>query len=360
MPIKRYKGSKAGNGRSLLRVTPGIGGKGYNNTPTTGKNRSGLPWLSGIEKDSDAAIASFAGFRGREIDIVTAYIELDEANDGWQAMIDDTDSNPNQIMERMENQGIKMAYGIPLLITAEKYQFTKCKRGNFDTYHQQIATKIARVYYDKLFYIRLGWEANRGYPWSFAGKDDKASDGDLADYAEAWARIARIYQTTLGDKLKMVWNHLKDGNIPIGAHYPGDDVVDVIGVDPYDNEQGLGSGWIDDDAAWAKFLGSYNKTTGDVRGIKGFLDFAKDKGKTLSFDEWGPTNRLYNSKTNPTPDPDGSDNAYYCAAMFKFMMDNRAYFEFETFFNGPGSHKINPEVPWLKKPRAAYKAAWKP
>jgi hypothetical protein len=185
---------------------------------------------------------------------------------------------------------------------------------------------------------------------------DAATPKELAHYAEGWARIARIYREESGGLIQIVWNHLKDSKTPIAKFYPGDDVVDIIGVDPYDNGQSLGSGFVNDEASWEKFLGSYDRASGMVKGIKGFRDFAIEHDKGIAYCEWGASNQ---SGTEPLKE-DGSNNDFYARKMlldwFPSLGKRLVY---ENYFNGPDKHKVFPRQAILGKVSDAYLAACK-
>lgn len=75
--------------------------------------------------------------------------------------------------------------------------------------------------------LRLGWEMNTygsQYPWGY-GRTDSAL------YVGAWRRWAQIYKQ-YAPTVKLEWCVLLDSRPPT-SWWPGDDVVDVIGSDPY-------------------------------------------------------------------------------------------------------------------------------
>jgi hypothetical protein len=152
--------------------------------------------------------------------------------------------------------------------------------------------------------------------------------------------------------MQIVWNHLKASQTRIGKYYPGDDVIDIIGVDPYDNGQSLGSGFIDDDKAWEKFLGAYDPATGSVQGIAGFRDFAIAHGKKISYCEWGATCQNENYM------PDGSNNSYYVPKMVEWFKGLGDLLVYENYFNGPQKHKVYPKTNCQPLVSDAYKAAY--
>jgi hypothetical protein len=82
----------------------------------------------------------------------------------------------------------------------------------------------------RTIYLRLAHEANgTWYPWS-------ASQGTPpAAYVQAWRRIHRIFAEKRATNVKWVWapNVSFPGSTSIVDTYPGDEYVDVVGVDGY-------------------------------------------------------------------------------------------------------------------------------
>ena len=81
--------------------------------------------------------------------------------------------------------------------------------------------------------------------------DDKAS-GDSADYIKAWKRFAEIIRESGGPNVRLMWI-MTDRSFTLtnddwqfaGNWYPGDDVVDAIGVDAFNwyTCRGRNEGW---------------------------------------------------------------------------------------------------------------------
>ena len=138
-----------------------------------------------------------------------------------------------------------------------------------------------------------------------------------------------------GTQLKFDWN--PNGDVLYSemlASYPGDDVVDYIGLDLYDVSWAGGTYPYPvpcDDAcrldhqkkAWASF---------QAPALANFLKFSKLHGKPLSVPEWG----LIDNKPGL---PGGGDNPYYIGRMLDFILnpDNNvayaSYFDVDTSEN---------------------------
>jgi hypothetical protein len=319
-------------------------------------NASGLSWKSGYMARTQAdenLLTAFEDWRGRKLDITTLYIGKPYKS-LWQVIISNPPalSDNGTLVKTTANSRLAL-FSMPLLATESRGKFHDLATGAFDQYHQQVANRIKEIIGDKPIYIRLGWEANRGYEWSYE------NNGGLAvqeDYKTGWARIARIYKSTIPNA-RMVWNHLRTSTLPIASFYPGDDVVDVISMDPYDNgAQTLVSGkFADNEANWDKFCGSYNLTTGILTGPCGLLEYAKIIGKPIAFDEWGATNRSKPFVSN------GANNSFYVQKMYQFFHDHSDWMEYEDYFGGAVPiHQIFPVIPEMQNVSEGYLNAYHP
>jgi hypothetical protein len=116
-----------------------------------------------------------------------------------------------------------------------------------------------------------------------------------ADYIKAFDRFYGIVQTDLvakGRDAKVVWPPNSDDHngIPATQSWPGDQFVDVVGVDYYDWDRAT------DQTKWDA---AFNKTGtyGGPAGIGAWQAFAKQHGKPISLPEWGTDGE------GPTDDP---------------------------------------------------------
>ena len=124
--------------------------------------------------------------------------------------------------------------------------------------------------------IRLGWEANtQGHPW--------AAEWDPAAYRQFFRRVVTVMRSLPGAAFTFDWT----ANSGVGggsalttfeSFYPGDDVVDTIGMDVYDIK------WQDSTSSPAD---RWRFTLHQRLGLVDHLDFARARGKPVSFPEWG-------------------------------------------------------------------------
>jgi beta-mannanase len=139
------------------------------------------------------------------------------------------------------------------------------------------------------------------------------------------------------------WCNIKRGaqSGSILDSYPGDDAVDIVGVNYYDNLSAL-----NDEATWKK---QYNATIkGGPWGIGAWLDFAKSRGKRFACSEWG---------ISVGTSPGTKDNPFYIEKMFEFFRANASSIAYEHYFNQKPRHQLTPgNVNPLSSAR--YKQLW--
>jgi hypothetical protein len=142
----------------------------------------------------------------------------------------------------------------------------------YDQYFVRLAQSIRDRGIAGQVVIRLGYEMNGDWmPWGrqFAGNYDGSG------FREMWRRV--VPQMKAVYPFIFDWNIVPDTAAAAGAgyspnFYPGDDVVDVVGIDLYDH-------WVkgSPDQRWQETVAKLDWTAG----------FASAHGKPMSFDEWG-------------------------------------------------------------------------
>jgi hypothetical protein len=123
--------------------------------------------------------------------------------------------------------------------------------------------------------IRLGHEMNgTTYP---DGLGDNPAQ--YRDWADCFAQIVQAMRSVSGAHFLFDWNvNAGYRDIPLASYYPGNNVVDVIGIDVYDSGM---PGDPKDPSARVAALAA------EPSGIEQVVDFAKAHNKPLSFPEWG-------------------------------------------------------------------------
>lgn len=121
--------------------------------------------------------------------------------------------------------------------------------------------------------VVLGWEMNGTTYTHRCGPDPEA-------WKKYWNRIVTTMRSVPGQKFRFDFTPSRGPDaIPWTKCYPGDDTVDIIGMDSYDQPTGM----------------SFDQQVREPYGLQAHVDFAKAHGKPISYPEWG----LFRNGDNP-------------------------------------------------------------
>jgi hypothetical protein len=157
--------------------------------------------------------------------------------------------------------------------------------------------------------VRLGWELNGTFmPWSAL---------DTQDYIDCFRHAALAIRSVNPDVV-IDWTINAHGTPDEACDgvstncYPGDDVVDIIGIDNYD--QGPSA---DDEADFLRIAGAPD-------GLDWIHDFAVEHDKPFSVGEWGVA---------PGSDwNDNGENPEFIRWMHNWFADHASTLAYETYF----------------------------
>jgi hypothetical protein len=188
----------------------------------------------------------------RELATVPEYVKNSHTGSSstWSESLTDAEngviSKYSQRAPRRDNKPRPLVVGIPLVldpdiagrsnaISASNLQ--QVAAGNADYYFKQIR-KLLLDYNIKNAIIRLGWESNCGcYPWGVPNPESNTVERQ--NYKNAYRRAHTIMTTdsdNRNDSFEFVFDTIGDGWESGDGQllYPGDDIVDYIGMDVYD------------------------------------------------------------------------------------------------------------------------------
>src|SRR5689334_18255339 len=183
---------------------------------------SGLAWRSG---STGGGFPCIADLRARALDALVLFLappsfdEMVESTAGW--------------LRLSAKKAPLFVVSMALLPKNNKGQFAQCAAGAFDGYLRQIGANLQATGAQGVD-VRLGWEANIGsgsHPWGVDSPDQVPS------YVQCW-RHAALALKAGGPALNLDWTSAKktaNKALHVLDMYPGDDVVDVIGVHQYDS-----------------------------------------------------------------------------------------------------------------------------
>ncbi|WP_369259471.1 glycosyl hydrolase [Streptomyces sp. R35] len=145
--------------------------------------------------------------------------------------------------------------------------------GQFDHHFRALAERLVELKVPDTVIV-LGWEMNGTTYTHRCGPDPEA-------WKKYWNRIVTTMRAVPGQKFRFDFapNRGQDA-IPWTQCYPGDDTVDIIGMDSYDQPAGL----------------SFDEQVKEPFGLQAHVDFAKSHGKPISYPEWG----LFRNGDNPS------------------------------------------------------------
>lgn len=232
-------------------------------------------------------VAAYEKWLGRPLDVVLDFLEMQT----WKGMVDEA----GWASSCWRDAGRKhLIVSVPMLVGEGKPTLAQGAGGAYDQHFTALGHKLIENSYAASV-IRIGWEFNGGwYPWT--------ARGNAPDFKAYWRRIAHAMRSVPGARFRFDWTATTVDGPTVDA-YPGDDVVDIIGLDIYNQS------WprIEDPAERWKYLLNHEA------GLTWHRNFAQAHGKPRSFPEWG---------TGTRPDGHGGgDDPVYIRNMLAWMRE---------------------------------------
>lgn len=170
----------------------------------------------------------------------------------------------------------------------------------------------------RLTAVRIGWEFNFADPIAGGGSAGVAVGLTATQYVTQFRAYASIIKNTFkagGASVLIDWCPNWDANDPT-PWYPGDDLVDIVGMDIYNNSQTYNNNW-----------SSALNGRGGGHGLD-FLDsFSASHNKLISFPEWA-------TDTNAGYDGSAITNLAAWMKARKSRMAYNTYWNSNANFNG--------------------------
>ena len=224
-------------------------------------------------------------------------------------------------------------------------------KGAYNVRFQRLAENLVRHGLGDSI-LRLGWEFNGGWhAWRAGGSPD--------DFAGYWRQIVKTMRAAPGtEKMQFCWNPASGyQQFPAEKAWPGEDVVDIVGLDLYDDSWAADTYPPPDNAAPETIAERRKKVWNDVllngdHGLIYWKDFAVKHKKPFALPEWGVDQR--GDKHG------GGDDPEFIEQMARFIATpaNRVYFH--CYFDveaGDGGHQLSPGIGGAEKTRFPLSAA---
>jgi hypothetical protein len=286
-----------------------------------------LAWRSGARAEDQ-----FDGWRGRKRDVVLTFVQ----HDTWEEMI-------KQLSGGFFRDRVKLApqvvVSLAMLTGESRGQHAACAQGKFDEIFRRFGTLLSRAGAGQAI-ARIGWEANAGSDIHEWGIDTVTQ---IPAYVACFRRQAAALKST-APGVKVEWTSAKRGKQDFNVFdmYPGDDVVDIIGVHYYNTGPQKST-----QAVWDEYFHATNN--GGPWGLGSWLAAAKARGKKLAVSEWAVWDQGQGAAA--------ADDPVYIENMYRFFRDHAAHIAYETYFNVGPYHQLHPTTRFPKA-AARYRQHW--
>lgn len=258
-----------------------------------------IRWPSGAHAGNEVQdYADFGAWRGRSVDL--AHLFPDRLG-GFQDLV--TPAWPVDMMEAFSG---RLVLSLPLYPESEGNN-QDCAAGLYDAEWQKLGTFLVERGRSETI-IRLGWGLNdNDHAWR--------ADADVTDWIACFRRVALAIRST-DAAVRIEWSFNEQGPPQITnedpyAAYPGDDVVDYVGMELFDHYPAVES-----DTVWEQ------RCSGPT-GLCTLFDFARDHGKTASVTEWGLVS---------CGEQAGGDNPFFIQKVVETFAEHADVLGFEAYF----------------------------
>jgi hypothetical protein len=233
--------------------------------------------------------------------------------------------------------GRTLMLGVPACVLGSTWE---TEQDANDAHWKALGTRLIELGFGDAV-LRIAREFNGSwYPW-------QVREGEQAAYIAGYRHVVELLRGLPGARFTFMWNpHLGTGTLNrSGAEscYPGDCVVDVIGVDVYDGDwSGIYS-----QSFVRSLMRSYSRKERQQRavwdnimkqwdGLDGWRNLAEDHGKPLAYPEWGLRLWLDGGVYHG-----GGDNPLFISRMAAWMKETGAFMH--AMWEDPGMGVSDPD-----------------
>jgi hypothetical protein len=249
-----------------------------------------------------ARLAAWESYRGRPNDVVL--VLTDYAS--WDGV-----TRPDARLQLFDAFDGALVIAQPLWPQNVGGSLAACAAGDYDDHWRDFGTTLV-AHGRQLSIIRLGWQFN--------GTDVEWNATEPASWIACYRRVVAAIREHAPAVL-IDWSMNAHGtSAPAGGRafdvYPGDDFVDIVGIDAYDMTPSSS-----DEAAFVAQCSG-------PEGICTVAAFARDHGKRLGVGQWTVVT------CNGFGDA-GGDNPFYVERMHQVFEENADVMGYETYYNDP-------------------------
>ena len=259
---------------------------------------TGLSGVNGYPTLNTASVTDFCTARGRACTVAQTYTD----RTGYESMTRGTGWTFEYFADfdgvLVVSQGLVPDGGEALL--------AGCAAGGYDQHWRDFGTLMVQHGRGDSV-LRLGWEMNES-SMGWRGLD-------AARYVACYRRAADAIRTT-NPQVVLDWTinaHNSPADLCGGLStncYPGDEYVDIVGIDNYDHHP------------WSPTKADFDRTADAPEGLDWLFEFAQRHNKLFSVGEWGVV---------PTADA-GRDNPEFVRWMHDWFAAHAPWLAYEAYF----------------------------
>ena len=273
--MRRRRRSRRLIGYSLTAVMiAGLGVGGYILWPRPLDSKTVCMYTGSI-----SSLETFSKLVGTQVNCVVAY---NDANPGWAQWVDPWFTHPVPTADTDWSSWIKADPAVRRVVVTQEMVPDNVPanwrvlgaEGAYDGYARELAANLVSAGMGNAI-IRLGHEMNGTWYHDSLGNNP----AQYRDWTEYWARIVRAMRSVKGAHFLFDWNvNAGYRDIPLSSFYPGNNVVDMVGIDIYD--AGMPGNPSNQATRWTSLYR-------EPDGLEQIAAFARTHEKPLSIPEWG-------------------------------------------------------------------------
>ncbi|GGN06933.1 hypothetical protein FHR83_002370 [Actinoplanes campanulatus] len=258
----------------------------------------GLSGVNGFPVLNSASVREFCSSRGRDCKVAHTYTD--------RTSYDSMTSGSGWTFEYFADFDGVLVISQALVPDRGENLAADCAAGKHDQNWRDFGALMVRHGRGDSI-VRLGWEMNEP---TMAWRGLNATDY-IACYRKAAGALRSANPQVVLDWTINAHNTPADlcGGLSTNC-YPGDEYVDIIGIDNYDHHP------------WSPTKADFDRTAAAPEGLNWLFDFAREHGKLFSVGEWG---------VMPTADA-GKDNPEFIRWMHAWFAEHAPYLAYEAYF----------------------------
>ncbi|WP_084691955.1 glycoside hydrolase family 26 protein [Parafrankia elaeagni] len=288
----------------LLAVGVVVFTGGDDGPPTTHPTTTGVSWTSGANANPPNDLGAWERWVGRPTDIAILFT----ARANWETVTRD-----DWPLADFRDYPGQLSIAQPLF--PKDSNEAACARGDYDGHWRDFGDTLVRNGRPDAI-VRLGWEFNGDW-------FDVWRPRDSGTWKACFTRAAAALRST-APQVKIEWNMTAHRDTMVNGDgvweaYPGDDVVDIIGIDAYDSYP----------ASVTQKL--FDEQCNRPSGVCTVARFAREHGKQFAVAEWGLDRRSGG----------GGDNPFYIEKMYEFFLANQDILAYEAYYSASPAENDN-------------------